>query len=122
MSHWPHEAQKRKQRYCTAQTSFSPYFAGNITGNPQFTGAGNALNGNFLLQAGSPAISAGTHLTSTTGVGVNTNSVPVGDPYYFSDGYGIMPGDLVPIAGNPPVRVLAVNYTNNTLTVGATVS
>ncbi|MBV9770771.1 MAG: choice-of-anchor D domain-containing protein, partial [Bryobacterales bacterium] len=104
------------------QSSYPLYFSGNITGNPLFGNAGNALNGNFVPTAGSPVIAAGTHLTTTTTAGSNTNTVTVADPYFFCDGYGITPGDMIVIAGNPAVRVLAVNYSGSTLTLGATVS
>lgn len=84
--------------------------AGNLQANPSFASSGSALKPEgFELQAGSPAIAAGSHLTTTSAAGTNTNSVPVADPYWFTDGMGMMPGDLIKIAGNPAVRILQVN-------------
>ena len=75
----------------------------------------NPAAGTVTLQAGSPAIDAGTFLTYTTSGGTGT-VVPVQDAKYFSDGYGMVAGDRIRI-GQTAVQVTAVNYTTNTLTI-----
>lgn len=81
--------------------------SGLLQTNPSWTNAGSALNlQGFELQSGSPAIAAGTHLTTTTAAGTNTNSVPVADPFWFTDGMGMVPGDLIQVGNNSPVRIL----------------
>jgi hypothetical protein len=108
--------------FSTLESSYSTYFNGNLQANPSFVAPGDAANGNFALSSGSPAIAAGAHSTTTTAVGTNTTSVPVADPYWFSDGHGVLPGDLVVVGSNPPVRVTAVSYSGDTLTVGSAIS
>ena len=70
----------------------------------------------FHLASGSPAIDAGTFLTTTTSAGSNTNLIPVVDAGYFTDGFGAVQGDTVQIGTNV-VQITAVDYTNNRLTV-----
>lgn len=106
----------------TLQSSYSTYFYGNIQANPEFTSAGDAVNGNFSLQSGSPAIAAGAHATTTTANGSVTTTVPVADPYFFSDGRQVLPGDLIVVGSNPPVRITSISYSGATLTVGSSIS
>lgn len=77
----------------------------------------------FALQAGSPLIDAGEHLTATTAPGTNSTSVPVVDAKFFFDGYGIagLLGDEIQI-GSEVVRITDVNYTTNTLTIDRAIS
>lgn len=103
----------------TAQGSYSPYLSGNIEQNPQFV---NADAGNFELQPSSPAIAAGAHLAHAAAAGTATTIVPVDDPYFFSDGYGIIPGDTILVGNNPAVSITSVNTANGTLTVSTAVS
>jgi hypothetical protein len=71
---------------------------------------------NFGLQDGSPAIDAGGPLTWTAGAGSGLQ-VPVRDAGYFFDGYGVTSGDLVQIGGRDPVRITAIDYGKNVITV-----
>jgi hypothetical protein len=72
--------------------------------------------GDYHLASGSSAIDAGVPLT-TTRVGGTGTVVPVVDASYFTDGFGLVSGDPVKIGSNPAVRVLKVDYANNTLTL-----
>ena len=74
----------------------------------------------FRLRQDSPAIDAGGALTNTRSSGSGT-SIPVNDARYFTDGFGLQDGDLIRV-GNDTVRVTAVNYNTNTLTVDANIS
>ena len=72
---------------------------------------------NFTPGVGSPAIDAGSALTAAVGTGTNTNVIVVGDAYFFCDGFGIIDGDLIRIGSDPAVRVVAINYSTNTITL-----
>lgn len=100
------------------QTGYSSYISGNMQANPEFVDA-NA--GDFELASSSPAIGAGAHLAHTTAAGTST-AVPVDDPYYFSNGFGVVPGDSVKIGHSARVTVSAVNYQSGVLTVSSAVS
>ncbi len=95
------------------------YFSGNLEVNPGFA---DADNDDFTLREDSPAVDAGAHLTVTTASGENTTIVPVEDALFFTDGYGIIPGDIVRIGSNRGVRITAVDYETNTLTVSSPVT
>lgn len=92
----------------------SPNASGLITANPAFVNAGSGLNPQgFELTSGSPAIAAGAHLTATTAAGSNTNTVPVADTFWFTDGMGLIPGDTIRIGNNPPVQILTIYGPNS---------
>ena len=102
---------------------------GNKNSNPLFVNyisAGNPSN-NYHLQAGSPAIAAGTHLTtvasSDSGSGT---SLVVTDAAYFQDGYGlsnanstVSPDCIAVTTVSNHVCITAVNYSTNTLTMAS---
>jgi hypothetical protein len=99
------------------QSEYGSYISGNIEANPEFA---NSAGGNFELTSASPAIAAGAHLAHTTSAGTST-TVPVDDPYFFSNGFGLIPGDRVKIGNNAPVTVTAVNYASGVLTLSSAV-
>ena len=78
--------------------------------------------GDFRLRSISPCIDRGGALTAATSGGVSSRSLAVADARYFSDGYGIVAGDLVQVGGNPPVRVAQVDLASNTLTLEESLS
>jgi len=69
----------------------------------------------------SPAINAGCPLTTTVGSGSGT-TVPVGNAMYFTNGFGLIEGDSVCIADNPPVTVTGRDIDAHTITVDTAVS
>ncbi len=85
---------------------------------PLFVNTGSA---DFHLQSNSPSIDAGQFLTTTTGGGSGT-TVSVKDPLYFSDGFGVVQGDLVQIGSNNPVRIVAIDYTAKTIQVNESIA
>jgi hypothetical protein len=68
----------------------------------------------FTLQPGSPCIDAGAFLTYASDDGSGT-TLQVTDPRFFSDGMGLIEGDLIRIDGGDTVRVIDIHYPSNTL-------
>jgi len=105
-------------------SSFSSYQSGTgqdangVAVDPLFVDPGSK---DFHLQANSPCKDAGTFLTTTTNSGTGT-IIQVDDASYFSDGYGMVDGDLVQIGSNSPVRITDVNYDTNTIIVDTSIS
>jgi hypothetical protein len=94
--------------------------------NPNFV---NIPGKDFHLQAGSPAIAAGTFLTTANGSGSSSTSLVVNDANYFQDGYGLsnaystVSGDCIAVTTvTNHVCVSAVNYSTNTLTLASPIS
>jgi hypothetical protein len=127
--------------YCIGSGCASPYGAQNSGGGLWLTYTGNqhadpkfanyvspgSTSNDYHLQSGSPAIAAGTHLTtvasSDSGSGT---SLVVNDAAYFTTGYGLTNAnstvypDCISITtvGNH-VCVTAINYATNTLTMAS---
>lgn len=72
----------------------------------------------FRLTTSSPCIDGGEFLTVTTGAGQASTTLAVEDAGYFSDGNGVMPGDLIQLEGQITVaRIVSIDYGANTLTL-----
>jgi hypothetical protein len=112
----------------------SPFLTdpGNKNANPLFVNyisAGNPAN-DYHLQAGSPAIGAGTNLTTVAaGDSGSGTALVVNDAAYFQDGYGLtnafstVSGDCIAVGtASNHVCVTAVNYGTHTLTLASTIS
>ncbi len=78
--------------------------------------------GDFRLRGISPCIDGGRALTTALFAAASSTTLAVADARYFFDGYGVVPGDLVQIGHNPPVRVVHVDLASNTLTLEAPLS
>jgi hypothetical protein len=93
--------------------------ANSLASDPLMT---NPAGGDFTLRAGSPAIDRGDFLTRTTAAGSGT-TIPVSSARYFSDGFGLVPGDLIQLEGQTQTaRVLAVRLDSNAITVDRSLS
>jgi hypothetical protein len=95
------------------------YETHSLNVNPLFT---NPAIKDFTLQTSSPAINAGSFLTTTVGSGTASTTVTVADAGFFMDGFNLIPGDMVQIGGNSPVQITGVNYGANTITVTPSIS
>ncbi len=85
-----------------------------ITGIPNFVDA--PLN-NFHLQSTSIAINQGTYLTKTSSSGTG-NTIPVLNAGFFSNGYGVISGDIIQFEGQTQeFEVIAVDSINNMITL-----
>ena len=77
-----------------AATRYPDLFLKNQEARPRFVGANPSVAADFQLSSGSPGRGTGVFLTQAVGAG-NSNLLRVQDSLYFSDGNGIVPGDMV---------------------------
>jgi hypothetical protein len=97
-------------------------FKDNLQKNPLFV---NPEATDFHLKDSSPMIDAGTFLTRTTGSGVDSIEMPVEDPMFFYDGFGIEgeKGDLIQVKGQTETaRVVHIDYQKKTLKLDRSLS
>jgi hypothetical protein len=91
----------------------------NILKNNQLINTAQAIvqGTNISLNnlAGTNVVDKGIFLTETTSDGDGT-TIPVKDAHWFTDGFGVVAGDRLQVGSNPPIRLVAVNYSANTLT------
>jgi hypothetical protein len=80
----------------------------------------DAAKGDFHLKPGSPCIDAGGPLTKTAAAGKG-KEIAVEDALYFCDGFGIVEADAIRVGGER-VKITAVNYDKNRLTVDREIS
>ena len=96
---------------------------GNIKADPKFV---NYAGNNFQLSTGSPAIGAGTYLTTVaSGDSGSGTSLIVNDASFFQDGYGILGvnADCIAVtAVTNHVCITAVNYQTNTLILASSIT
>ena len=99
---------------------------GNLHANPMFANyvSPGSTSNDFHLQAGSPAIGAGTYLTTVgSGDSGSGTSLVVTDAAYFQDGYGVALGDCIAVGtASNHVCVTTVNYSSNSLTLASGIS
>jgi hypothetical protein len=100
------------------QEHYPQFVASNLAAEPLFV---DPAAGDYRLRGDSPCVDAGVPLTATTSAGSGA-TVPVADAAYFTDGYGLVPGDQVKVGSNPAVRLLSVDYTANTLTLAEAIA
>jgi hypothetical protein len=93
---------------------------GNKQADPQFV---NSASDDYHLGSGSPAIGAGSYLTTASGSGTNSASLTVGDASYFFDGAGgLVNPDWIRIGSSTTVQISSINYSTNTITLTSPVS
>jgi hypothetical protein len=94
----------------------------SVEANPAFINAPDYPTGldpawNFTPADGSAAVDAGGALTVTVGGATSSTTLVVDDAYFFCDGFGIIDGDLIRVGSDPAVRIVAINYATNTMTL-----
>jgi hypothetical protein len=96
--------------------TFNPeVFKDNLQVNPGFV---DETNKDFHLHENSPMIDAGTFLTQTTRSGSNISVMEVEDAGWFTNGFGVVPGDTIQLEGQTGhAIILSINYSTNTLTL-----
>lgn len=100
-----------------AESSYSSVFFDNVQADPQWASSDPADLAGFALQTGSPCVEAAVDLTTAVGSGSGT-SLTVADASYFSDGFGIVPGDYIQIGlASTSVQISSINYSTNVITL-----
>ena len=99
------------------EATFPNFGGNNIQADPLFVNAEpdlTSLNRNeYELHRRSPCVDAGGFLTHAVGEGVGS-AINVDDPYFFSDGFGVVEGDIIRV-GAEEVQVTTVDYSNKQL-------
>ncbi len=102
------------------ESNHSDVFSNSVQADPAFV---NPATYDFHLSGGSPAIDAGVFLTETTGAGFASTVISVADAGWFTDGFGIQPGDTIRLEGQAgALAVVEVDYAAQTLTVSEPVT
>jgi hypothetical protein len=70
---------------------------------------------------GSPVTDAAAPLTTVISASGSGDSLTVEDPYYFSDGFGVVEGDTVQV-GKELVGIKQIDYASRTLTLARSIS
>jgi len=105
-----------------AESSYSSTFSDNIQADPEWASSTPADLAGFALQEGSPCAGAAVNLTTADGSGSGT-SLTVDDASYFSDGFGIVPGDYIQIGlADTSVQISSINYNTNVITLATSTS
>ncbi|MBN2497996.1 MAG: hypothetical protein JXR96_25615 [Deltaproteobacteria bacterium] len=95
------------------QNDVDPGFADLSGDDPE-----DASRPDLHLQPDSPARDMGTWLTTVTSPSGSGTTFAVADADYFTDGWGVVEGDLVRLAGSSQTaRITAVDYQARTLTL-----
>jgi hypothetical protein len=92
----------------------------------------NVSANNFNLQAGSPAIAAGTYLTTVaSGDSGSGTSLVVTDASYFQDSYGLSNANstvypdcisITTVSNHVCIAISGINYSANTITLQSGIS
>lgn len=105
-----------------AESAYPSYFSKNFKAVPQFASSARAKVADFTLSTSSEGVDRGAYLTTVSSSGRST-TVPIQDPYYFSDGLGITTGDTVQLQGSTTrAKVTRVDYSARTLVLDTAVS
>jgi hypothetical protein len=86
------------------------------TSNPLFV---NASSQNFRLQAGSPAINAGTNIAWVTSAAGSGTTFNINDGQLFIDGWGIAEGDVITVGGTT-TRISSISGDSVTVATSVT--
>jgi hypothetical protein len=97
--------------------TFTDDAPGNQVADPNFV---NYAKNDFHLGAGSPAIGAGTSLTTAVGSGSSSTSLTVADAGFFQDGQGgVVNADWIRIGASTTVQIASINYSTNVITLAS---
>jgi len=106
--------------------TFANNFDGDTEGDPLFVNASpappedkmDASLPDLRLRGGSPAIDAGSYLTTITSAGGSGTTFAVADAGYFMDGWGIIEGDTIRLfETGQTALVVEVDYAGHQITV-----
>lgn len=93
-----------------------PLFA-SVSGQPD---PADFLAYDFHLQGGSPCLDYGGFLTLATNAGQDSTGLQVENAGYFSDGHGVVEGDMIQLEGQTVAVVITdIDYAAQSITVSA---
>jgi hypothetical protein len=104
----------------SAQTNYSSEYYDNTNNDlsdPKFTNAGS---NDFTLQSDSPCINTGLWLSTITSATGSGTSFVVGNPYFFTDGHGVITGDVIKTENGQSATI--TDITGSTITVDRSIS
>src|SRR5690606_18533764 len=102
-----------------AESRFSSLILANRGGAPQFVTASLTKLADFVLQQCSQGVDQGVFLTTAT-ADCNSRRWPVADSRFFTDGFGIVPGDVIqPEGSSSRATVMKVDAAGKTLELSA---
>jgi|GEM_PF-6699198 len=101
---------------------FDKSISGNILSEPGFRSSEPRGGDDFRLKDGSELIDAGTALTRVRGNSGSGRVLQVEDARYFSDGFGIVEGDLIRIGKGNAVRIEKVDHASGRIELERAVS
>lgn len=102
-----------------AETKYPALFSGNKQERVQFVSASPQALKDYDLKSGSPGIDGGEFLTTAVGSGTS-KTLKVADSLYFTDGYGLIPGDTIQLQGSTErVSITKIDHGSKTLTLSA---
>src|SRR5206468_4304437 len=91
-----------------------------VTSDPLFVNPASGTR-NFHIQAGSPLRGAGTNLVWITSAAGSGTTFAVNDSQRLCDGFGTAEGDVV-VIGSTTTRIVANNWSANTITVATSIT
>jgi parallel beta helix pectate lyase-like protein len=101
------------------ESKYPSEWENNINANPNFVDVAKL---DLHLNTGSPMINAGEFLTRTRSSG-SGYQIPVDDASYFSDGFGIIDGDLIQLKGQTvTAKIVSIDYKSNIITIDRALS
>jgi len=121
---WDQASFTQWQAYLQTQPNAGGREEHSMLTDPRFVNVPGRITGfheqyDFRLRPDSPAIDAGVPLTRTVGAGSGL-TLQLAHARYFFDGYGIVKGDRIQLAGAPETaRIVAIDYSNDTIIVDA---
>jgi hypothetical protein len=100
--------------YSVPEIEDGNFWKGNKQSDPM-------LDTNYNPKQSSPCIDNGDYLTFVTSSSGSGTTFQVSDSNYFSDGFGIVPGDVI-VVGNTTATITAIDHTKNIISVSKQIS
>lgn len=115
-----HAATKGPDKLTSYEADHPDVFFGNIQQPPYFVSDNPVKREDFSLSPSSPCLDAAGDLTTTISSG-SGKTVKVADASFFTDGNGVMDGDMI-LVGNEQVMVKSVDTGANQITIDRSIS
>ncbi len=110
-------AEPRNRSIASFQKRYPQWATNNKEGDPKFVDAGK---GDYHLTPGSWCIDGGGALTTAKSAGQGT-VIQVEDALFFTDGYGLIPPDVIRV-GPQRVKIVKVDYDKNAITLAGKIA